>query len=194
MKIQNIWCVGRNFPAHAKELHNPIPSEPIFFLKAGSCITLPNEPIHLPSFSSQVEYELEMAFQFNSDLNIERGCLALDLTARDLQRQAQAQGLPWTLAKSFPGACPIGPFFPASVDLESLAFELLVNGSLRQRGAISDMVFKPKALIAFLKAHFPICPGDLILTGTPSGVSRAQAGDRIEARVSGGPTAHWIVV
>lgn len=193
MEIKNIWCVARNYPEHARELGNPIPSEPLFFLKAGSCLVLPGEPIRLPAFSSQVEYELEIAFQFNSRLEVERACLALDLTARDLQKQAKTAGQPWTLAKSFKGACPIGPFFFASLDLDAI-FELHVNGQLRQRGHTRQMLFSPPQLAAFLKAHFPVSPGDLLLTGTPAGVSKASAGDRLEASIPNLYQASWTVL
>ncbi|HSX25675.1 MAG TPA: fumarylacetoacetate hydrolase family protein [Chlamydiales bacterium] len=193
MEIRNIWCVARNYPEHAKELHNPIPTEPFFFLKAGSCATFPNQPIHLPPFSSQVEYELEIALQFDENLHLHRACLALDLTARDLQKKAKTQGHPWTLSKSFRHACPLGPFFPASEDLKDLSFELHVNSELRQKGNTREMLFSPKELASFLRTHFPVLPGDLLLTGTPAGVSQARPNDRLLGRVLGHSEAHWIV-
>jgi len=193
MLIRNIWCVARNFREHAKELGNSVPSEPIFFLKAGSCALAPDETIHLPSFSSQIEYELELALQFNERLQIDRACLALDLTARDVQKKAKAEGLPWALSKSFAGSCPLGPFFPSTADLPDRFFELHVNGSLRQKGHRDEMIFKPRDLVAFLLQTFPVCPGDLLLTGTPSGVSVAKSGDRVVARVSGISEAIWTV-
>ena len=194
MLIRNIWCVGRNFREHTKELGNPIPSEPFFFLKAGSCALAPGEPIQLPSFSSHIDYEVEIALQFNERLQIERGCLALDLTARDFQKKAKEQGLPWTLSKSFAGSCPLGPFFPLSEELHDRVFELHVNGALVQKGHRDEMVFKPRALIPALLAKFPVQPGDLLLTGTPSGTSKAHPGDRVVARISGLSEALWIVL
>ena len=131
--IRNIWCAGRNFSDHARELNNPIPTEPFFFLKAGSCAVYPGQPIRLPSFSEMIAYELEIALEFNAHLQIERACLALDLTARDLQLKAKEKFLPWTLSKSFPASCPLGPFFPFPGFDAPLAFELFVNGQLRQQ-------------------------------------------------------------
>jgi len=192
--IRNIWCVGRNFQGHAKELGHPIPKEPFFFLKAGSCAVAPGEPIQLPSFSSQIEYELEIALQFNERLQVERACLALDLTARDVQKKAKEEGLPWTLSKSFAKSCPLGPFFPIAGDLPDRTFELHVNGALVQKGHRDEMLFKPPALVAALLSRFPVHPGDLLLTGTPSGTCKAQPGDRVVARISGLSEALWIVL
>lgn len=194
MIIRNIWCAVRNYREHARELSNPIPSEPFFFLKAGTCAVFPGEKIRLPVFSNQVEYELEIALQFNEHLSIDRACLALDLTARDLQLKAKTKGHPWTLCKSFKHACPLGPFFPVSEDLKDLNFELHVNGALRQKGNTGEMIFSPKELISYLKAHFPVSPGDLLLTGTPAGISPAKSGDRAEGRIRGVSEANWDIL
>src|SRR5687768_621050 len=101
--IQNIWCIGRNYGAHAKELGNAIPEKPLVFLKAGSCVVESGKSFELPSWSYQIHHEVELALRFDKDLNISSACVAIDLTARDLQDDAKKKGLPWTQAKSFRG-------------------------------------------------------------------------------------------
>jgi acylpyruvate hydrolase len=194
--IRNVWCAVLNYHDTAKEVNTTAPlREPIFFLKAGSTISDENESVILPSFSQEVLYEIEIALQFNKNLDVEWVGLALDLTARDLQRQLEIQTFPWTIAKSFKGSCPIGRFFPIqSLDaLENLDFSLEVNGSLRQRGNTCNMVFSCNQLIAYLLSHFPVCPYDLLLTGTPAGASQIKEEDRLIGKISDNYTASWAV-
>ncbi len=191
--IRNIWCVGRNFRDHAAELNNPIPASPLFFLKAGSCAVFPGQAIRLPSFSLHIDYELEIALRFNDQLKVDQACLALDLTARDQQTIAKKDGLPWTLAKSFPCACPLGPFFPLPSLTDPLSFSLSVNGQTRQQGSTTQMIFPLLDLVAYCLAYFPVCPGDLLLTGTPSGVSKAHPGDHLHALIPKMTEIHWSV-
>lgn len=191
--IRNVWAVARNFTAHARELGNEPSQEPIFFLKAGSCVVEYGKPIVLPNFSSHIDYEIEIALELGTLLMPEHIGLALDLTARDVQDKMKAQGLPWTLAKSFPRACPVGPLwtFPGWDKLRTLSFSLEVGGKKVQEGHVKDMVFSPEKLHAYLIAHFPVRAGDLILLGTPSGVTRAHAGDRLRATLAGHPPIEW---
>ena len=118
--IQNIWAVGRNYAEHAKELGNEVPSKPLIFLKAGSTSTIAAHELHLPSWTSELHHEIELALQFDENLQIDEACIALDLTDREMQNQLKAKGQPWTLAKSFKGACPLSAFFPVN-DLEDLS-------------------------------------------------------------------------
>lgn len=193
--IRNIWAVARNFGAHARELGNQLPKEPIFFLKAGSCVVEHGNPIVLPKFSSRVDYEIEIALELGTLLMPERMTLALDMTARDVQEKMKEQGLPWTLAKSFPRACPIGPMwpFPGWDQLRKLSFTLEINGKKAQEGHVQEMHFSPEKLHAYLLAHFPVRAGDLLLLGTPAGVTAAQPGDRLQATLSGHPPIEWEV-
>jgi acylpyruvate hydrolase len=195
-QIRNIWCAVLNYHDTAKEVNVTAPRlEPIFFLKAGSTISYEEQPIILPSFSKEVLYEVEVALQFNKNLEVEWVGLALDLTAWDLQKQLKTQAFPWTLAKSFKNACPIGSFFPIqNFDLlENLDFRLEINGVLRQIGNTRDMIFSCKQLIAYLLAHFPVCPYDLLLTGTPAGVSQIQKGDQLIGKIGDHYVARWVV-
>jgi 2-keto-4-pentenoate hydratase/2-oxohepta-3-ene-1,7-dioic acid hydratase in catechol pathway len=172
---------------------DPSQEDPVIFLKAGSCLVFPGSPVVLPPFSHQVEYELELALQFDDQLNLSRMGLALDMTARDVQRKAKDQGLPWTLSKSFAGSCPITKLIPIQ-RLENLSFELILNGKLEQKGAVKEMLFPPQHLADYVRRLFPVCPNDLLLTGTPAGLTKASSGDRVTCRLGHLVEQHWDVV
>lgn len=180
--IKNIWAVGRNYADHAAEMKAEIPKTPFFFLKAGST-NESGSKIKLPKWSKDVHHELEIAYRIDDNLSFSHITLALDLTARDAQAEAKSKGLPWTLAKSFKGSCPIGSW----IDLneisakESLKIELKKNNKIVQSGDLSQMIFKPDALLKFLKEHYPIEASDVVLTGTPAGVGPLASGDLLEA-------------
>ena len=180
--IQNIWAVGRNYKDHAIEMKAEIPTEPFLFLKAGSSIETSSK-IQLPAWSKDVHHELEIALWLDENLSFSHITLALDLTARDAQSAAKAKGLPWTLAKSFKGACPLGPWLSLNdvQSMESLNFKLIKNAQDAQIGHYHDMIFKPQQLLEFAKAHFPVKPYDVILTGTPAGVAQLKSGDALQA-------------
>lgn len=194
--IQNVWAVGRNYAEHAKELGNEVPTEPMIFLKAGSTTTLAAKEIHLPSWTQEVHHEVELALRFDDNLQIEEACLALDLTERAKQNQLKAKGHPWTLAKSFKESCPLSPFFPVSdlEELKKLDLVLKINGEIRQKGNTSQMIFSLEKLIDYVRRHFPVVPGDLLLTGTPSGVGPLQRGDHLEAEIQGKMKHSWNVL
>jgi len=194
--IQNIWAVGRNYADHAKELGNAVPTEPLIFLKAGSTSTLAASEIHLPSWAVEIHHEVELALQFDEKLEIHQACIALDLTERQKQAQLKAQGSPWTLAKSFTGSCPLSRFFPVQnlQELKSLEIQLSVNGQLRQNGNTQQMIFSLEILLDYVRKHFPVVPGDLLLTGTPAGVGPLKAGDLVEAKLQGKMEQRWSVV
>lgn len=193
--IQNIWAVGRNYADHAKELGNEVPTEPMLFLKAGSSATLASKDIHLPTWATEIHHEVELALQFDENLQIDEACIALDLTERNKQNQLKAKGHPWTLAKSFTGACPLSAFFPVSdlEELKNLEIILKINGDLRQNGNTAQMIFGYERLIEFVRQHFPVVPGDLLLTGTPAGVGPIRRGDVLEAEIVGKMKHRWTV-
>lgn len=193
--IQNIWCVGRNYAEHAKELGNEVPTEPFFFLKAGSTATLNAKEILLPYWVEELHHEVELALQFDENLQIDEACIALDLTDREKQNQLKAKGHPWTLAKSFKGSCPISGFFPVNdlEELKNLEISLKINGEYRQQGNTNQFVFPLEKLIDFARQHFPIMPGDLLLTGTPAGVGPFKKGDVLEAEIKGKMHHSWTV-
>ena len=198
-RTQNIWCVGRNYAAHAKEMKAAVPTTPLFFLKSGNCLN-PTSKIQLPSWSQDIHHEIEIAFLLDESLSFSHVSLALDLTARDIQEAAKKSGQPWTLAKSFKEACPIGSWISILdiKDLHLLSFTLKKNGAVVQHGYLNDMIFKPAELLHFVKNHFPVTAKDIVLTGTPEGVGQILSGDILEAQLHSEKqlllTCHWDVL
>lgn len=193
--IQNIWCVGRNYAEHAKELNNPVPSEIMVFLKAGSTASVDASTITIPAWCQELHHEVEVALQFDQNLNISHGFIALDLTDREAQNKLKKAGHPWTLAKSFKGATTLAKCFEVTnlESLKNLPLKLWVNDELKQNGNTQDMIFSYEQVIAFIKEHFPVMPGDLILTGTPSGVGPFKRGDTVKANIGDFGTHSWVV-
>ena len=188
-----IICVGRNYRDHAKELGNEVPTEPLLFFKPPSSLLASGGTVCMPAASARVDFEGELALIIGrrvSKLNstddwrsVIRGyTLANDVTARDLQKK-EAQ---WTRAKGFDTFCPVGPIVSDEVDPQAgLMIETHVNGELRQRGSTLDFIFSIPELLIFITAAITLEPGDLILTGTPSGVGPLQGGDRVEVSIPG---------
>lgn len=187
--------VGLNYVNHAKEFGGDVPKEPVIFLMPETALITRNLPFFYPDFSSQIEYEVELvvkisrlgknipekfAHRYYDEIGI-----GIDFTARDLQRQAGAAGLPWTISKGFDGAAPIGTFVNKAElgDLNNINFSLEKNGQLVQQGNSADMLFSFDALIAYISRFFTIKIGDLIFTGTPSGVGPVKIGDNLVARI-----------
>ncbi len=195
----HIWAVGRNYADHAKEMKAEIPKEPFFFLKAGSCLETSSK-ITLPAWSNDVHHELEIAFRLDENLQLSHVSLALDLTARDAQATAKAKGLPWTLAKSFKGACPIGSWISLNdiQSLDSLSLTLYKNKQLVQNGRLTDTIFKPEQLLKYVLEYYPVEPNDIVLSGTPEGVGPLKPGDVLEAHLLSENrellACHWDVI
>lgn len=177
---RNIWAVGRNYSDHAKEMNSPVPKEPMIFLKSGACLVKTHE-VPLDPELFPIHHEIEVAIKIDSHFQASEIALALDLTARAEQTRAKSEGLPWTLAKSFRNSCPISDFISVPNELPEIRFELFVNGESRQRGSTHNMIFSAAEIIAFLRSKFPLEPGDIILTGTPSGVGPLNPGDSVSA-------------
>ena len=186
-----IVCVGRNYAAHAKELGNDVPAEPLIFLKPPSSLIGEGESIRLPGVSKQVEYEGEIGIVIGERLHRadpERARRAIsgivaanDVTARDLQRSDSQ----WTRAKGFDTFCAVGSAGPVPTDLQSLVVTTRVNGQIRQQGRASDMVFNIPALVAYISRVMTLEKNDLILTGTPDGVGTLAPGDVVEVEIAG---------
>ena len=184
--------IGRSYRDHAVELGNPIPEEPIVFLKAISAVIGPGQAIELPPESERVEYEGEIALVVGGRLrraSPEEALSSLlgvtcanDVTARDLQRSDPC----FARAKSFDTFCPLGPAIETELDpLERLAVVCKINGEVRQAGFTSEMVFGVAEVLEFITAFTTLLPGDVILTGTPSGVSKVEPGDVMEVEIDG---------
>ncbi len=186
-----IVCVGRNYTEHAKELGNEVPKEPLIFLKPPSSVIWEGEAIVLPEISQRVEFEGEIGVIIGKTLNRVseneakrgiRGIIAVnDVTARDLQK-TDGQ---WTRAKGFDTFLPLGEESSELPDLDSLAVVTRVNGVERQRGKSSEMVFSIPSLLAFISRIMTLEPGDLVATGTPSGVGPLVSGDVVEVEIPG---------
>lgn len=187
-----IVCVGRNYADHAAELGNEVPKEPMLFLKAPSAVVRSGDAILLPRHSVQVEHEAELAIVISKtckdlpdDVNVidyVRGFTCFnDVTARDLQKKDGQ----FARAKSFDTFCPIGPHIVPDLDVSDLRVVCRVNGEIRQDGRTSQMVFSPAYLIRYVSNMMTLVPGDIIATGTPSGVSALNSGDVCEVEVEG---------
>jgi 2-keto-4-pentenoate hydratase/2-oxohepta-3-ene-1,7-dioic acid hydratase in catechol pathway len=187
-----IVCVGRNYAAHAAELGNEIPKEPLIFLKPSSSIIGPGEPIVTPKYSQRVEHEGELAIVIgrrcshlsdsDDSLSYVLGYSCLnDVTARDLQKS----DVQFTRAKGFDTFCPVGPHIETELDPSNVLVETHVNGALRQSGSTSLMVYPPAFLVRWISRMMTLYAGDVIATGTPSGVGPLVAGDTVEVSVAG---------
>ena len=219
VEIRNVYCIGRNYAAHARELNNPVPTEePVIFLKSSTSVR-PDAFVEAPSASNSAfasgplahehetfSYEVELVLLVGKHLPL--GALAdadaaaavkavtavglgLDLTRRGKQSELKKAGLPWTLSKSFAGAALLTPFTEndGSFSLDDIEFELAVNGDLRQRGHVNQMIFDIPFMLRFLNNCAPLVPGDLLFTGTPEGVGPISRGDHCRLKFVGGPTA-----
>jgi 2-keto-4-pentenoate hydratase/2-oxohepta-3-ene-1,7-dioic acid hydratase in catechol pathway len=181
VEIRTIYCVGRNYAAHAKELGSDVPSAPLIFLKPASALLLDHGTLYLPAQSQRVDHEVEVVAGVFPDGKV-RYAVGIDFTARDIQLEAKKKGDPWTLAKGFKGFAALGNFIDAQPPFE---FSLTVDGHLRQRGRTQDMVFPIPALLDYIDATFGLGPGDVVYTGTPEGVSPLKPGDHIVAELGG---------
>lgn len=185
IEVQRIFCIGRNYAAHAAELGNDVPGEPVVFMKPPSAIVHTGSPIPLPRNRGSVHHEAELVLLVGRDHahdveDIAGIALGLDLTLRDEQARLKAAGLPWELAKAFDASAPLGSFAPLSMDIVELAFECRVNGVRRQLGEVRNMLFPAAQLLSFLSGRFDLRRGDLVFTGTPEGVGPLQVGDYVE--------------
>jgi 2-keto-4-pentenoate hydratase/2-oxohepta-3-ene-1,7-dioic acid hydratase in catechol pathway len=186
-----IVCVGRNYVEHAREMGNDVPSEPLIFLKPPSSIIADGAWIERPPQSAQVEHEGEIGVVIGRSLRRASeseavsgiaGIVAVnDVTARDLQKTDSQ----WTRAKGFDTFCPVGNVHEGQVDLNALDLVTTVNGEVRQRASSEEMVFKIPMLLSFISHIMTLEPGDLVATGTPSGIGPLRAGDTVEVTIAG---------
>lgn len=195
--IGSVYCIGRNYQKHARELGNTVPDQPLVFLKPASSVIYDEQSIVLPSQSQEIHHEVELVIAIGREgrrisPNKARSYImgvgiGIDVTARDVQQQAKDNGHPWSVAKGFDTFAPISSFqaFDADINLDSLQLALRVNNELRQNGNTKNMIFSVEEIIAYLSTIFTLYPGDLIFTGTPEGVSEIHDGDSIQAKLAG---------
>ena len=185
-------CIGRNYTDHIKELENEKPTDPVVFLKPDTAILLKKQPFFIPEFSNDVHHEVEVLVKINrvgkyinkkfAHKYYKEIGLGIDFTARDLQTQLKAKGLPWEKAKSFDGAAVIGSWLPKTAfqDLNNINFSLKKNNQVVQQGNTCLMLWKIDEIIEYVSKYFTLKIGDVIFTGTPAGVSKVFANDKLK--------------
>jgi acylpyruvate hydrolase len=200
-----IICIGLNYRNHAIEMGLPIPEEPVVFLKPDSSLLKSNKPFFLPDFSDNIHYEVEVAIKISK---LGKGIaakyayryynevtLGIDITARDIQSRNAKAGMPWELSKCFDGAAPVGSFIPVSTvkDMGDLDFRLEINDKIVQKSNTSDMIFGFNEIIEYVSKFFTLKTGDLIFTGTPSGVGQLRKNDNLVAFLGNMPLLDFMI-
>ena len=192
-----IICIGRNYIEHAKELNNPVPTEPVFFMKPESSIIRNNFPFFYPEFSKEIHHEAEIVLHIcKVGKHIQEKFahtyydaigVGIDFTARDIQQKCKEKGLPWDKAKAFDGSAPISEFIPKESfeNLNDLNIKLDINGTTVQDGSSKDMIFSFDKVISYVSQFITFKIGDMIFTGTPAGVGPVQINDRLEVYLDG---------
>ncbi len=186
-----IICIGRNYAAHIEELKNEKPGQPVVFLKPDTALLKGGAPFFYPDFSTNIHHEIELVLKISKEGKyiqpqfahryFDEIGLGIDFTARDLQDQCKAKGLPWEIAKAFNGSAPIGDFKSVTEfsDLKNIDFHLEINGEVKQKGNTSLMLFDFATIISYVSQFFTLKKGDLIYTGTPAGVGPVHSGDQL---------------
>ncbi|HEY5673528.1 MAG TPA: fumarylacetoacetate hydrolase family protein [Malonomonas sp.] len=191
LPVGKIVCLGRNYLDHIRELGNKVPDRAVIFCKPASSVIADGGTIEIPSYSNDCHHELELALligkagknisEQNALQHVSGYGVALDLTLRDLQDELKGKGLPWEIAKGFDTSCPLSDFVPAAQvnNPNDLKLTLRVNGEIRQQGTTAQMMRSVEQIVAEISTFYRLEPGDIILTGTPAGVSRIQSGDQL---------------
>jgi len=192
-----IICIGRNYLDHAKELGNKIPTSPLFFLKPDTAIQPKGHPFFIPDFSNNIHFEVELVLKISKNgKNIDEKFahkyydeigIGIDFTARDIQEDCKKNGLPWEKAKGFDGSAQISNEFinKKLLKLEDIHFSLNLNNSLMQKGNSKNMIFSFDQIISYISKYYTLRAGDLIYTGTPSGVGKVEIGDNLSCFING---------
>ena len=193
-----IICIGRNYAKHAAELNNPIPQEPVVFLKPDTAILLKKHPFFIPEHSNEVHHEIEVVIKINrlgkhieprfAHKYYDEIGLGIDFTARDVQAKCKEKGLPWEKAKAFDGSAAVSRFFKLKdlkKSISNIDFHLDINGKTVQKGNTENMLFPVDEIIAHISKYFTLKTGDLIFTGTPAGVGKVHRDDLLELYLEG---------
>ena len=200
-----IICIGLNYRKHALEMGWAIPAEPVVFLKPDSALLKNNKPFFLPGFSDNIHYEVEVVIKISklgkgiaakfAHRYYDEVTLGIDITARDIQSRQAKTGMPWELSKCFDGAAPVGAFIPAASikDMGDLDFRLDINGKTVQQSNTSDMIFGFNDIVEYVSKYFTLKTGDLIFTGTPSGVGQLKKNDNLVAYMGDQPVLDFLI-
>ena len=190
-----IICIGRNYTDHINELKNNRPTEPVIFLKTDTSVILKNQPFFIPNFSNDIHHEVEVLIKIKkigkhidpkfSHKYYDEISLGIDFTARDLQSELKSKGLPWEKSKAFDGSALIGKWVNKSIfnDVNNLNFSLELNGNLAQKGSTSLMLWSIDEIISYVSKYFTLKIGDIIFTGTPSGVGPVNINDQLIGKI-----------
>lgn len=190
-----IFAVGFNYVDHTKEMGNPVPEYPVFFMKPDTAILKGNKPFFIPDFTQDLQFETEIVLKINrvgKSINekfahryFKEIGIGIDFTARDLQRKCKEKGWPWEIAKAFDGSAPVGRFISKSdfSDIYNLPFHLDINGNTVQSGNTKEMVFSFDRIISHISKYMTIKMGDLVFTGTPAGVGPVKIGDHLQGYI-----------
>ncbi len=188
-----IFCVGRNYTEHARELGNAVPEEPVIFMKPKSALLLNNTPFYYPAFSNELHYECELVLHISKNGKFiqerfahnyyDKITVGIDFTARDIQDKLKAKGLPWEKAKAFDNSAAVGTFvdITPNMDMKNINFSFYKNKEIVQKGNSSQMIFSFDKIIANISEYFTLNIGDLVFTGTPAGVGECMVGDEVDA-------------
>jgi acylpyruvate hydrolase len=204
-RLMKIFCIGRNYVDHAKELNNPVPSEPLVFMKPNTALLLANRPFYFPEFTNDLHYEGEIVLRICKNGRsvqpefasryYDAVAFGIDFTARDLQDKLKAKGQPWEIAKGFDRSGPLSTFIPLESlkNAQDIHFQLKKNGEVVQDGHTRDMIFSFDTLIVHLSKYFTLQKGDYIFTGTPAGVGPVKIGDELEGFIEGEKMLHCAI-
>ena len=184
-----IFCVGRNYAEHAKELGNAIPEAPVIFMKPDTALLAPGARFEYPSFTSDLHYEIELVLRIGKTAKniaaanalscVDAITVGIDFTARDVQAGLKSKGLPWEKAKAWDNSAIIGDWKPFNADAGEILFSLTKNGQKVQSGTTLDMIYSFETLLEHISGYFTLSPGDLVYTGTPAGVGPCLPGDTL---------------
>jgi acylpyruvate hydrolase len=200
-----IICIGLNYRKHAMEMGWNIPDEPVVFLKPDSSILKNNKPFFLPDFSVNIHYEVEVVIKISklgkgisakyAYRYFDEVTLGIDITARDLQNRLASSGMPWEISKCFDGAAPLGRFVPVSSikNMRNMDFRLMINNKVMQESNTSDMIFGFNEIVEYVSQFFTLKTGDLIFTGTPSGVGQLHKNDSLVAYLNNEPLLDFLI-
>jgi len=192
-----IICIGRNYVEHARELNNPVPEKPVFFMKPDSALLINNNPFFFPSFSNEIHYEAEIVLKISrlgKNIAVKFAhryynsiSVGIDFTARDLQDKCKKAGHPWEIAKAFDQSAVVNKFIPVDSvpDRSAISFGLDLNGKTVQDGNTRDMIFSFEKIISYVSMFITLKTGDLIFTGTPAGVGPVKKEDHLTASLEG---------
>ncbi len=196
LTIMKIFCIGRNYVDHAKELNNPVPKKPLLFMKPPSALLKEGKPFYYPDFTKELHYECEVVLKMKkngrhvhpqyAESYIGEIGLGIDFTARDIQSECKKKGHPWEIAKAFDWSAPLGELVPYEEFVgKPIAFNLDKNGETVQVGNTADMIFNFATLISYISQYFIVQKGDYIYTGTPAGVGPVTIGDHFQGYLEG---------